>query len=175
VEKDKLPLRAPEADGRNRTVTVQVAPAFNDVPQDVPTKLKSVPDTDAAVGVVTLMAASPVFCSVAVDEVFEPTARLPKAIPESVAEGAWPVPVRLTFATPPPLCTKLSVPVRVPAAEGLKVTLTVQVPPTATEPQPFDCAKSLLPVEIPTPVNVKVLVPVLVTVTVCTLLVVDVC
>lgn len=79
------------------------------------------------------------------------------------------------MAMPPPLCVKLSVPVRVPAAVGVKFTLTEQVPLTATEPQLFDWAKSVPPVEMPTPVKVSVLVPVLVTVTVCTPLVVLVC
>jgi hypothetical protein len=94
------------------------------------------------------------------------TATSPQPPLVMVALGAWPVPVKPTLAIPPPLCVKLNVPVRVPAAAGVKLTLTVQVPFTATEPQLLDCAKSVAPAEMPTPVNVRVLVPVLVTVTV---------
>ncbi len=85
------------------------------------------------------------------------------------------MPVRLTLAIPPPLWVKLSVPERVPVVDGVKLTLTVQVPLTATAAQLLDSAKSALPVEIPTPEKVRVFVPVLVTVMVCTADVVDVC
>jgi hypothetical protein len=70
---------------------------------------------------------------------------------------------------------KLSVPLRPPATDGVNETLTVQVPLTATLPQPLDCAKSLEPAEMPTPEKVRVLVPVLVTVTVRTVEVTPVC
>ncbi len=166
VAKDRVPERAAAAVGANFTVVVQDADAVSDVPQVVETKLKSVPATEAAVGVVTVMEAIPVFCSVLVKVLDEPTTTLPNAAVESVALGDCPVPVRLTLAIPPPLCVKLSVPGREPAALGVKLTLTVQVPLTATEPQLFDCAKSVEPVEMPTPVKVSVFVPVLVTVTV---------
>jgi hypothetical protein len=165
VENDTEPLRAVAAVGWNFTETVQLAEAARDVVQVVETKLKSVPVTDAAVGTVTEIAARPVFCSVDV-KVLEPaTTTFPNGTADSVALGAWPVPVKLTLAMPPPLCVKLKEPVRVPATDGVKLTLTVQVPLTATAPQLFDCAKSDAPAEIPTPVNVNVLVPVLVTVT----------
>jgi hypothetical protein len=175
VEKDRVPLRDVPALGAKRTETVQVAPEPKEVPQVVEEKLKSVPDTEAAPGVETLIEPMPVFCSVAVWVELEPTPMLPKEMPDRVALGAWPVPLRLTLATPPPLWVKLRVPVRLPAAAGVKLTLTVQVPLTATEPQLLDCAKSLEPVEIPTPVKVSVFVPVFVTVTVCVPLVVLVC
>ncbi len=124
--------------------------------------------TALAVGVVTVTAPMPVLVTTAVKSQFEPTwVPLDQFGVDRVALAACPVPVKLTLAMPPPLCVKLSVPVRAPEADGVKVTLTVQVPLTATEPQLFDCAKSVEPVEMPTPVKVSVFVPVFVTVTVC--------
>ncbi len=64
---------------------------------------------------------------------------------------------------------------REPEVDGVKLTLTVQVPLTATAAQLLDSAKSVEPVEMPTPVNVRVFVPVFVTVMVCTEDVVAVC
>ncbi len=175
VANDNVPVRAAAAVGVSCTVVAQVAPAASEVPQVVETKLKSVPVTEAAVGAVSEMGARPVLVRVELLEPELPTTTLPKATAASVALGAWPVPVRLTLAIPPPLCVKLSVPVRAPEVDGVKVTLTVHVPLTATEPQLFDCAKSVEPVEMPTPVKVSVFVPEFVTVMVCTADVVAVC
>jgi uncharacterized membrane protein YdbT with pleckstrin-like domain len=57
------------------------------------------------------------------------------------------------------------VPLRAPEADGVNVTLTVQVPLTGTFAQLLDWAKSLAPDETPTPVKVSVSLPVFVTVT----------
>jgi hypothetical protein len=83
-------------------------------------------------------AAVPVFESVAVCAVLtEPTLRLPKAGGEvSVVVGAGagePLPVRLSTALPLLASeTSVSVPLRVPTAAGVKVKVTVQVPPIAS-------------------------------------------
>src|SRR5690348_18361890 len=66
------------------------------------------------------------------------------------------------------LPVRVMLPVRVPAAVGLKVTVTVQEAPTATDEQLLVCAKSPLAVTLET---VAAVVPVLLTVTVCAALV----
>jgi hypothetical protein len=87
------------------------------------------------------------------------------------AEAAAPVPMRLTdCGLPEALSVMLRVPVRVPEAVGLKVTLMLQLAPAATElPQLSVSAKSPLAEIL---VIVKLTVPVLVSVTVCAALVV---
>jgi hypothetical protein len=63
---------------------------------------------------------------------------------ETPAEGAAPVPVRLTaWGLPLALSVMLTEAVRLPLAVGVKVTLIVQLPPAATElPQVLVWAKS---------------------------------
>ena len=72
------------------------------------------------------------------------------------------------------LSVTVNVPVRVPPAAGLKLTLTVQLPPIATElPHVFVCEKSLASVPlIATLLTVSAAVPVLLSVTFWTALVV---
>jgi hypothetical protein len=54
---------------------------------------------------------------------------------ERLTTGAAPVPVRLTlWGLPEALSEMLRVPLRVPVALGVKVTLIVQLTPAATEP-----------------------------------------
>ena len=64
---------------------------------------------------------------------------------ETLAADAVPVPERLTlWGLPLALSAMLSEAVRLPLAEGVKVTLIVQLPPAATEvPQLLLWAKSL--------------------------------
>ncbi len=59
--------------------------------------------------------------------------------------GAVPVPVRLTLCgLPAALSVRVIAAARVPLAAGVKVTLIVQLAPTATlDPQLLDWAKSL--------------------------------
>ncbi len=72
-----------------------------------------------------------------------------------------------------PLVVTLTVPLRVPDAEGVNDTLMVQVPLTArAAEQLFEDPKSLEPAVTDTPVTVKGAVPLLVTVTDCVPLVV---
>ena len=88
---------------------------------------------------------------------------------ETLAPGAVPVPLRLAlWGLPLALSVMLSEAARLPLAEGVKVTLMVQLPPAATElPQVLVWAKSLalVPVTV-TLVIVNVALPVLVRVTV---------
>jgi hypothetical protein len=91
---------------------------------------------------------------------------LPKArlLGEKLTAGAVPVPERLTvWGLPLALSVTVSEAARLPLAEGVKVTLSVQFAPAATEPpQVFVCAKSLefVPV-IAIPVRLKVALPLL--------------
>ncbi len=82
------PDRATLLVGANFTVVVQVAPAAKVVPHVVDTKLKSVPETDEAVGAVTVMLARPVLVSVAIPVVLDETLTLPIAALLKVALGA---------------------------------------------------------------------------------------
>ena len=84
--------------------------------------------------------------------------------------AAAPVPVRLTVcvlpATPPVLSVMVRVPVRVPVAEGLKVTPMVQFPAAARlEPQVLVWEKSLEPALTAMPAMARDAVPVLLRVT----------
>ena len=71
-------MRAVVAVGEKRTVVVQAPEAASVVPQVVETKLKSVPVTEPATGVVMLRAPIPVLVSVATAVLFEPTVVVPK-------------------------------------------------------------------------------------------------
>ncbi len=92
----------------------------------------------------------------------------------AVVVGAVPVPVRLTVCgLPEALSVMLKVPVRVPDAVGVNVTLMVQLAPAATEPpQVSVSAKS--PLAAILPVIVRAALPLLDSVTVCAALVVPV-
>jgi hypothetical protein len=68
-----VPVRAVAAVGPNVTVTVQVPAAAIDVPQVVLLKLKSVPDTDALLGTVSVNATVLLLVTVAVAVVVWPT------------------------------------------------------------------------------------------------------
>ena len=72
---------------------------------------------------------------------------MPKArlVAERLARAAVPVPERVTvWGLPLALSVMLTEAVRLPLAEGLNVTLIVQLLPAATElPQVLVCAKSL--------------------------------
>ena len=89
----KVPVRAATAVGWNLTETVQLAPTASVAAQVVDTKLKSVPVTDDAVGIVTLKDAIPLLASVEVSVVEAPTLTMPKAIADSCPVRIGPVPV----------------------------------------------------------------------------------
>jgi hypothetical protein len=97
---------------------------------------------------------------------------------EKATTGVVPVPVSVTVCgLPVALSVIVSVPVRVPPAVGVKVTLIVQLAPAATvDPQVLVSAKSLLFVPV---IVILVMLTgvssVLVSVTVCAALVVPTC
>ncbi len=132
-----------------------------------------------SVRLVRLKAALPVLVRVTVcAALVAPTDWFPKArlVGERLATRAVlaPVPERLTvWGLPLALSAMRRVAVRAPLAEGVKVTLTVQLPPAATElPQVLVWAKSpaLVPVKARL-VTLKAALPELVRVTVCAVLV----
>lgn len=90
--------------GRNRTVTVQLAPAPKVLPQVVDTKLNPAPLTEAELGTVSVMAPAPVFVKVVDKSVALSAARFPKVSADNAALCAAPVPFNaneaLTSATP---------------------------------------------------------------------------
>ena len=98
-----------------------------------------------------------------------PTATEPKSKLVGESFAVVPIPLSVTFCgLPVALSVTDSVPVRFPICVGLKVTLTVQLAPAASElPQVWVCAKSpaLVPV-IAMEVIVNLVVPTLVRVTV---------
>ena len=172
----KVPVRIPEAVGVNVTLMVQLAPATTELPQ-VLVCAKSPLFVPVTTMLVRLSEALPVFESVTVCAVLVvPTVWLVKVSEEAErlttgAEAAAPVPVRLTdCGLPEALSVMLKVPVRIPEAVGVNVTLMVQLAPAATElPQVSVSAKSPLAEIL---VIVKVAEPVLLSVTVCAALVV---
>jgi hypothetical protein len=90
--------------------------------------------------------------------------RKAKEVGERLTTGAVPVPVRLTVWVPGlALSVMVTPPVRVPAAVGLKVTLSVQLAPAARlEPQVLVWEKSPLAVML---VMLRVALPVFLSVT----------
>lgn len=124
--------------------------------------------TDALVGTVTDKAPIPVLVSVAVAVLDEPTGVAAKLGVDSVADCAWPVPVKEIDVAPPPLWLKVMVPGREPAADGVKVTAIVQVPFTARVVHAgLDWAYSVPPAVTDTLEKTRGAVPLLVTVTFC--------
>src|ERR1700722_9258969 len=134
-EIEMVPVRVPAAVGTNLTVIVQTDPEFSEVPQ-VFVCVKSPLDTM----LVRLSVAAPVLvrftlfdelvvlicCEVKVRLVAE---RLTVVLPPVV-----PVPVRVTrCGLPPALSVIVIVPVWVPVAVGVNVTLIVQFAPAVTE------------------------------------------
>ena len=165
-----VPLLLPAAAGVKVTLIAQLAPAATVLPQ-----LLVWAKSPFAVTLVKLSAAPPVLVSAtACAALVVPTVWLPKLTLDGdklTAAGVFPTPVRLTLCgLPLALSVMLSVPVRVPAAAGVKVTLIAQWAPDATAlPQLFVWVKS--------PVAVMALMrnaapPVLVRVTTCAALVV---
>ena len=86
-------------------------------------------------------------------------------VEEAEREKSAPVPLRLTAWLAPALSVTLSVPLRLPAVEGVMVTLIAQVAPAATAlPQLLVSANCP---EAATPPMLTLALPVLVTVTIC--------
>ena len=132
-------VRAPLAAGVNITVILQLAPAPTELPQ-VLAWVKSLALAPVTARLVTLKPALPVLVSVtACVELEVPTDWLAKArlAGERLTPAAAvlaPVPERPTvWGLPLALSAMLIAAVRAPLAEGLKVTLMVQLAPAGTE------------------------------------------
>jgi hypothetical protein len=137
------PLRVPVAEGLNVMLIVQLALAASVVPHVLVCK-----KSPLIAMLVMLRVAVPVFLRVTLwAALVVPTAWLVKVrlVADKLTAGALaavPVPVRLIVCgLPDALSVMVTVPVRVPVAVGLKVTLILQFPPAATEvPHVFVCA-----------------------------------
>src|SRR5713226_4780622 len=170
----RVPLRLPDAVGVNVTLMVQFAPAVTELPQLLVWAKSPLAET-----LVRFSEALPVLESVTdCAALVVPTGWLAKVSEEAErlttgAEAAAPVPVRLTdCGLPEALSAMLKLPVRVPDAVGVNVTLMLQLAPAATElPQVFVSTKSPLAAIL---VIVRAALPVLDSVTVCAALVVPV-
>jgi hypothetical protein len=173
-------VRLPLAVGSKVTLIVQLPPAATERPQLL-LWAKSPALAPVTAMLETLNAALPLLARVAVSvPPGVPTGWFPKErlLGETLPDGsaaATPVPLRLTLSRPPrALVEMLSVAERCPVVLGVKVNLTAQLAPTASEkPQLLDCENLLAYVPlIPTPLIKRVVLPVFSTVTFCTGLVV---
>jgi len=167
----KVPVRVPEAVGVNVTLMLQFPPAANELPQ-----LLDWPKSPLAAIPVMVSAVLPVLervtvCAALVELIvwLANVSELGET-PATGVPAAAPVPVRLTVCgLPEALSVTLKVPVRVPEAAGVNVTLMLQFPPAANElPQLLVWPKSPLAA---IPVMVSAALPVLESVTVCAALV----
>jgi hypothetical protein len=145
-----VPLLLDAPVGRKLTSTVQVAPTASEVAQVVEEKLKYVPETELAVGAVTVSATAPVFVSVAVSVLVVLRSTLPNARGDGVSVAIWvlltPVPDRLVLSLPAPVLI-VNFPVRDAAAVGKNFTLTAQLDPTGREArQVVDTKLKLVPI-----------------------------
>ena len=129
-------VRLPLAEGVNVTLIVQLVPAATLAPQLL-VCAKSLALVPASARLVMLKVALPVLLRVTVCAVLVVlTAWLPKArlVGERPSTGAVPVPERLTVCgLPLALSEMLSEAARLPLAEGVNLTLIVQLAPAATE------------------------------------------
>ncbi len=168
----RVPVRVPDAVGVNVRLMVQLAPAATELPQVLVWAKSPLAET-----LVRFSEALPVLESVTdCAALVVPTGWLANVSEEAErlttgAEAAAPVPVKLTdCGLPEALSVMLRVPVRVPDAVGVNVTLMVQLAPAATElPQVLVWAKSPL---AETLVRFSEALPVLESVTDCAALVV---
>ncbi len=147
-------VHAPAAESVNITAIVQLAPAATEPPQ-VSVSAKSLALVPVKARLVILKVALPVLVRMMVcAELVTSSGWLPKArlVDERLITVALlvPVPVRLTvWGLPMALSVMVTDAVRLPLAEGVKVTLIVQLPPAASElPQVVVSGKSpgLVPV-----------------------------
>ena len=145
--KVRLAVRVPATDGRKVTLTVQEDPAVSVVPHEFDGIAKSAALAPVILMLLMLRVAVPVFLSVTVcaeDVVkFTVTGNVIE-VGEGDAIGPVPLPVSETaWGLPAALSVKRRLPLLVPVAVGLNVTLTVQVALMASEEgQLLVCAKS---------------------------------
>jgi uncharacterized protein YybS (DUF2232 family) len=123
-------------EGLKVTLIVQVPPAATELPQ-VLVWAKSLAFVPAIPTLVMVNVALPPFVRVTLCAVLVvPSAWFPKdrLVEESVTDATAPVPERLTVCgLPLALSVMLTEAARLPLAEGVNVTLIVQLPPAATE------------------------------------------
>ena len=138
---DSVPLRFPICLGLKATLTVQLAPAANELPQvwvcaKSPALVPVIAIPLIVKVVVPTLVSVTVFAGLDVPRTTAPRFRL---VSESLA--VVPTPVRPTFCgLPAALSVTLRVAVRVPLAVGLIVTLMLQLAPAANElPQVWVC------------------------------------
>ena len=118
VLSDRVPLRRTAAVGVNFTLTVQLPPTANVLVHVVDTKLKSVPATELALGIVTLNTLAPILFNVAVSVENAPICTLPKLmLVKLVKGGGTPTPFRLEMRLPAPVLT-VSEPMSGPVVVG---------------------------------------------------------
>lgn len=145
--KVRLALRVPATWGRKVVLTVQVDPAVSVVPHVLDEIAKSAEFVPVMVMLVMLRVEVPVFLSVTVwaAEVTKFTVK-GKVIEVTESDAIGPVPLPLTVTDcglPDALSVIRRLPLLVPVAVGLNVTLMVQVALIAREePQLLVCAKS---------------------------------
>src|SRR5258708_19868731 len=131
----RVPVRLPDAVGVNVTLMVQFAPAATELPQVLVWAKSPLAETPVRFSEALPVLESVTDCAALV----VPTVWPAKASEEAErlttgAEAAAPVPVRLTdCGLPEALSVMLRVPVRLPDAVGVNVTLMVQFAPAATE------------------------------------------
>jgi hypothetical protein len=144
-------VRVPDAVGVNVTLIAQFVPAARLVPQlfdcEKSPALVPVMPMEAIERVVPPLFVSVTVCGLLADPM--PWPAKVKLATLKPAPGTAPVPVRLTacllLATFPALSVIVTEAVRIPDAEGVNVTLMVQLVPAATlVPQLFDSEKSVL-------------------------------
>ena len=132
----RLAVRLPVAVGAKVTLIAQLAPAATELPQVV-VSAKSPLLAPVIAILVTLNDTAPVLVNVTMRAALVvPTPWLPKLtlVGERLIAGVAPVPVRLTVCgLPLALSETVTLAVLVPTANGVKVTVMVQLVPAARE------------------------------------------
>jgi hypothetical protein len=159
----------PAAAGVNATVTMHPAPAASVVVEHGPVTSKSPPSVPLTAAAIPVTAVEPVLLSVSDRLPDEPTVMLPKASAPGVAVSVatTPLPVRGTVSgRAVALVATLSVPVAVPPALGVNVTVSMQLAPAArVDPTAGHVPSATVKLPLAeTPRNVAAFVPVFATV-----------
>jgi hypothetical protein len=129
----KVPVRAPNAAGLNRSVTEQFSPGVTSEPQVFDATVNS--GEGVAVNIGKLVGASPLFETPMVAVTLVPVATDPKltiGVDNRSCAGASPRPVNTTVAGTTPVPETVRRAFRGPGPRGLNCTATEQVPPPAT-------------------------------------------
>ena len=139
------PEMAPATEGLNVMTILQVLAGMIVLPMQLSDSVKS----PLAATVCTVSGAVPVLVKVTFFVPLETPRSVPgkvRVVAERLTAGAIPVPLRFTTCGLLPASSLIvKAPLRLPVAVGLKVTVSVQLPPAGTvEPQVFACKKSPL-------------------------------